>query len=89
MRPEIRVGSAGGHCGLQDIRSHALECKQTRVTLRWIEKTLILMSYSGRKPEKSVFINSYSDTTQNTRIKIAACNYGDKVTFVLIKWPMR
>ena len=48
LRPEIRVDLAGGHCGLRDIWSHTLECKETRITQRWIEKTLMLISYSFR-----------------------------------------
>ena len=65
LRPEIRVGSAGGHCGLRDIWSHAFECKQTRrITQRWIEKTSMPISYSFRG---KVFV-SYLDTTQKAKV---------------------
>ena len=50
LRPEIRVDFAGGHCGLRDIWSHALECKQTEMDRENFDAHIIFFSW-----KKSLF----------------------------------
>ena len=72
------MGSAGGHCGLRDIWSHALECKQTRrITQRWIEKTSMPISYSFRGKSFCLIFGYYSKREDSV---MAAFRYGDIIT---------